>query len=228
VDWGTGITVLVTVLVATSGYIVTYLNNVRLSQRKEQLDRIEKQLRELYGPLFALHRTTAAAWASFRSTYRKGNITYWSASNPPNDKEKAAWRLWMTEVFMPINEQMVQLIHDHADLLEEPELPNCLLQLSAHVAAQRAILKAWQTEDYSRHTSVTNYPHDELEKYTQRHYERLQRMHAEVIGTIYGDWEQKTVLPEYLVDHRPQAGIKDPREQLKSIRERLEQEPKDE
>jgi hypothetical protein len=187
VDWGIGLTVLATVLVATSGYVATYLNNVRLSQRKERLDRIERQLRELYGPLFALHRTTTRTWTAFRSTYRTGIIPYWSAHNPPNDKEKAAWRLWITEVFMPINEQMVNLVHEHADLLEETELPDCLLQLSVHVAAQRAILKAWQTEDYSRHTSVTNYPRDELEEYTKNHYERLQRKHAEIIGTLYGD-----------------------------------------
>jgi len=180
-------TVLATVLVATSGYVATYLNNVRLSQRKERLDRIERQLRELYGPLFALHRTTTAAWKTFRSTYREGIIPYWSAKNPPNDEETTAWRLWITEVFMPINEQMVQLVHDHADLLEETELPDPLLLLSVHVAAQRAVLKAWQTEDYSRHTSGTSYPRDALEEYTVHHYQRLQRKHAEIIGAIYGD-----------------------------------------
>jgi hypothetical protein len=186
-NWGTAIPVLATVLVAASGYVVTYLNNLRLSQRKERLERIDRQLRELYGPLFALTITSEAAWKTFRSIYRPGG-PYWDLDNhnPPNEREAAAWRLWIAEVFMPINEQMVLLIQEHADLLEEPEMPDPLIQLAAHVAGYRFLLKAWEAADYSRHVSPTVYP-KELKEYTQAHYERLQRKQAETIGTIWGD-----------------------------------------
>jgi hypothetical protein len=40
--------------------------------------------------------------------------------------------------------------------------------------------------------------------------------------------DKKTELPEYLVDHRPPAWSKSLEEQLKTIKERLKQEPRDE
>jgi hypothetical protein len=45
---------LVTISLAFIGYFATYFNNLRLSQRSEELARVNRQLSELYGPLFAL------------------------------------------------------------------------------------------------------------------------------------------------------------------------------
>ena len=184
-DWGTSITLLVTVLVAFSGYLFTYWNNLRLTKRKERLDRIDRQLRELYGPLFALHSTSHAAWKAFRSIYRPDVAGFWDKRNPPNETEAEAWRLWITEVFMPINQRMVQVVQEHADLLEETEMHPCLINLSAHVAGYTFLLKAWDAGDYSRNTSPTLFPGD-LGEYVQEHYERLQRTQAEIMGTLYG------------------------------------------
>jgi hypothetical protein len=44
---------LVTIAVAVIGYIGTYGNNLRLAQRERRLERINRQLAELYGPLLA-------------------------------------------------------------------------------------------------------------------------------------------------------------------------------
>jgi hypothetical protein len=44
------ITAVVTVFVAFIGYLITYLNTIRLAQRTEKLQRINRQLSELYGP----------------------------------------------------------------------------------------------------------------------------------------------------------------------------------
>lgn len=183
-DWTTGITIIASILVATSGYIAKYLNDLRLAQRKERLDRIDKQLRELYGPLFALHHTATAAWFAFREKYRKGITPYWSQDNPPNEEEAAAWRLWHTEVFIPINEKIVLLVQEHADLIEEAQMPQFLLDLSVHVAAFKPISKAWETKDYSKHTSLRTYPRPEMEKYVQHHYERLQKEQAKMMGVL--------------------------------------------
>ncbi|MER6468031.1 hypothetical protein [Streptomyces collinus] len=44
----------VTIGLAFVGYVVTYLNGLRLTQRQERLARVNRQLSDLYGPLFAL------------------------------------------------------------------------------------------------------------------------------------------------------------------------------
>jgi hypothetical protein len=184
VDWGTGITVLATAIVAVSGYVITYQNSLLLSQRKERLDRIDRQLRELYGPLLALHLTSNEAVKEFRRSYRPTRAPYWSKGDPPTEMEAEAWRLWITEVAMPINERMVQVIQEHADLLEEPEIPKPFTKLSAHTAGYKFLLKAWEAGDYSRNTPLTPFPQD-LAPYVRARYVRLQKTQAEIMGAIY-------------------------------------------
>ena len=83
---------------------------------------------------------------------------------------------------MPLNEEMVQVVQDHADLLEETEMPECLISLSAHVFAYKPVLKAWEAGDYSRHTSVSKFAIAELLEYTSRHYVGLKAKQAEILG----------------------------------------------
>ena len=61
---------LLTVFLAFIGYLITYLNNLRLSQRKERLERVNRQLGELYGPLFSLTQASDKAYLAFRNKYR--------------------------------------------------------------------------------------------------------------------------------------------------------------
>ena len=65
-DTQTIATLLVTVVVATAGYVAAYLNSLRLAQRKERLERLDRQLRELYGPLYALTQSGDRSWNAFR------------------------------------------------------------------------------------------------------------------------------------------------------------------
>lgn len=172
----------VTVLVAGLGYLFTYFNGLRLSQRKDRLERIDRQLRELYGPLFAIDRASTRAWAAFRSRYRPGGA-FWGTASSPTEEEAAAWRLWMTEVFMPLNLEMTQIITEHADLLEESEMPDVLLDLCAHVYAYKPVIKAWELGDYSLHTSIINFP-NALRHYTSESYVKLKREQARLLGKL--------------------------------------------
>jgi len=181
-DWKTLTTLFVTVVLAFSGYVATYRNGVKLAQRKERLERVERQLREFYGPLFALVRSSGEAWQGFRTIYRPGLGSYWRSLPKPNEHEAAAWRLWMTEVFMPLSSRMAELVTGHADLIEEPEMPPCLLTLCAHVEGYRAVLCAWKSGDFSQHLSVVDFPAGELLAYTGQHYNRLKNEQAVLLG----------------------------------------------
>jgi len=179
-DLKTIVTLSVTILVAAAGYLFKYLNDLKLSQRKDRLERVDRQLRELYGPLFALDRASTMAWTAFRSRYRPGEA-FWGTASSPTEEEAAAWRLWMTEVFMPLNLEMTQIITERADLLEESEMPDVLLELCAHVYAYKPVIREWEQGDYSLHTSIINFPMA-LRDYTSESYVRLKREQARLLG----------------------------------------------
>ena len=179
-------TLAVTILVALAGYAVTYRNTLRLTKRKERLERVDRQLREFYGPLYALTESADKSWRAFRLQVGRPTGSFWNATPPPNDHERAAWRLWMTHVLMPLNTRIESVIVDKADLLEGNEMPACLLDLLAHIAAYKAVLKSWETGDYSRHLSVIDYP-DEVSRYAKREYLRLKSFQQSLIGIVEPD-----------------------------------------
>jgi hypothetical protein len=182
-DTKTFITLLTTVFIAFVGYLVSYFNSIKLSQRKERLDRIDRQLREFYGPIYSLLKVSEVAWNSFRSIYRPGGA-FWGTTKPPSDEEAEAWRRWMKEVFMPINLQIQKIITDHSELIDEEEFPKCLLLLSAHITAYKPVLAAWENNDFSNHVSVINFPRDEVVAYIDNNYRELKRIQSELIRKL--------------------------------------------
>ncbi len=180
-DKGLIVTTGVTVALAFIGYLITYANNLRLSQRKERLDRINRQLAELYGPLFALTYASEMAWRAFRSKHRPGRA-YFGEGEPPTDEELKVWRLWMSTVFMPNNVKMYEIIQSKSDLLVESDMPKCLLELCTHVTTYQAVIKKWEDNDFSEHTSLIEYPTQSLLEYTQRSFQRLKAEQEELIG----------------------------------------------
>lgn len=164
--------------------MATYVNNLRLEQRKERLEHIERQLKDLYGPLFAFSTALEKAYEAFRSFYRPG-IPYWNPPESDSSKvttadEVTAFHLWVREVFMPLNRQLVQTVVDHSELLEEPEIPQCLLDLLAHVAAYEGIIREWELGNFSHRTPLIRYPNDNLPQYASKHYLRLKKLQAKL------------------------------------------------
>jgi hypothetical protein len=180
-DWTTVVTVSASVLIALTGYVATYVYGLRLARRKDRLERVNRQLSECYGPLLALVSSGSAAWNEFREVYRPSRAGFWDGSPPPTRQEGDAWRLWMTEVFMPLNERTVDVITNHADLLIESEMPQCLLDACAHVAAYRPVLKRWEQGDFSENTSLINFPSKELLEYVSAAFVGLKAEQTELL-----------------------------------------------
>lgn len=176
------ITVGIPVVLAFLGYIVTYINNLRLSQRVERLERVNKQLSEFYGPLFAMAHASQMAWRAFRKKYRPYDGPYFDPIEPLTEDDLKAWRLWMETVFMPNNLQMYELINSNADLLIESEMPNCLLEFCAHVNAFKALIKKWSQNDFSEHLPYVTYPRKILLEYTKESFQKLKTEQNFLIG----------------------------------------------
>jgi hypothetical protein len=175
---------IVTIFLALIGYLATYLNNLRLSQLAERLDRVNRQLGEFYGPMFAMTHASDIAWRAFRSVYRPGQ-TYFGEGKPLTDEELKTWRLWMSTVFMPVNLRVYEIILSKSDLLIEPQMPECLLMFCAHVAAYQAVLKKWENKDFSEHTSLVNYPAGVLLDYARESFQKLKTEQEELLGRKY-------------------------------------------
>jgi hypothetical protein len=172
---------LVTILLAFLGYFATYINNLRLSQRSEELARVNRQLSELYGPLFALTQASDTAWKAFTSAKGPGNENIFAMERSPTEAELQQWRLWMITVFMPINLRIYEIILAKSDLLIETKMPECLLLFCAHVTAYQAVLKKWENNDYSEHLSLIDYPMEIIE-YSHTSYQTIKAEQERLLG----------------------------------------------
>jgi hypothetical protein len=99
----------------------------------------------------------------------------------PTQAELQQWRLWMTTVFMPINLRIYEIILAKSDLLIETKMPDCLLQFCAHVTAYQAVLKKWESNDYSEHLSLIDYPMEIIE-YSNNSYQTIKAEQERLLG----------------------------------------------
>lgn len=164
-SWQAALTLAVPACVAILGFFVAYVVNLRLNRRSDQLAWVSRQLSDFYGPLYALVEATEISWRAFRTNHRPGGSFWGDPDNPPSEVDAAAWRLWMSLVFMPLNRQMRDLVVTKAQLLDEEQVPDCLLTLCAHVSTYEAILGRWASGDFSDHVSAVPFPRHELTKY---------------------------------------------------------------
>lgn len=167
-------------LLAVLGFIAKYVNDIRLATRKDALERVNKQLADLYGPLMACVSASNIAWREFRKRYRP-DIPYFTGDPPPTPAELEAWRLWIGEVFMPLNLRIEKALMEHADLLIETEMPVCLQELTAHIGGYRLVLKRWEESDFTEHISLVFYPED-VDKYARASYNWLKAKQERLLG----------------------------------------------
>ena len=178
IDFKTAATLLITLLVALSGYGYS----LYLARRRDRLERINLQLSQYYGPLYSLSQTGEYVWRSFRETHRPHKGNYWTQGPPVLESDAHAFRVWMSGVFMPQNRAMKDIIVHRADLLEETEMPQCLLDLCAHVSAYQALEKQWEQGNYYEHVPSVNFPRKALSKYSAEKYLKLKGEQARLLN----------------------------------------------
>jgi len=149
-------TILVPIVLTLLGIAGAYWNGVRTEARKSKIAFVNEQLKNLYGPLFSLSQASEAAWEKFRGLYRPTGA-FFSPTNPPNKTELEEWVRWMRVVFTPMNEQMVNTIVEHADLIEG-EFSQSFLEMISHVESYKVVMNKWDDGDFSIFTSIVNYP----------------------------------------------------------------------
>ena len=79
------ITTIVTIVLAFTGYMAAYSNGLRLAQRNQRLERVNKQLGELYGPCTAcsiprlLSSKSSGACTGREAFFSEEAPPYWEA-----------------------------------------------------------------------------------------------------------------------------------------------------
>jgi hypothetical protein len=188
----TAVSLLVTVGLAATGYLVTYRSNLRLARRKDRLDRVNRQLAELYGPLFALVHASGTAFAKFSATYWPGRRAFFQPGVELSRGDLELWRRWVTHAFMPLNRRMVDVVIAHSDLLREEEIPRCLLDLCAHVAGYEPVVAHWSDPGFDSvaaedHTAPLNFPAAALTEYVDEAITALRREQTELLAVVQAD-----------------------------------------
>lgn len=177
------IALVVTIALAFVGYVAAYLNGLRLAQRHERLARVNRQLSDFYGPMFAITEANSRAFEAFaQRNVRPDGRSPFDHEDPPTGEELAEWRLWVTTVFLPNIRTMRDLVVTHADLLRESEMPPLLLKLCAHVSGYEITAARWAQGRYDQHLSVVSFPSQDLAVYAWDGFTALKRTQAQLLG----------------------------------------------
>ncbi|WP_137937707.1 hypothetical protein [Chitinivorax sp. B] len=169
------------VFLAFAGYLATYLNALALARRKERLELVSKQLNEFYGPLYLSCKASEIAYHAFQLKVRGVAAAEQTMEMSMDTATMKEWRLWVTTVLMPMNQTLEAIVLRGAHLIQEAEVPPCLLRFIAHVAAWKAVLKKWEDSDFTEQFSVIAYP-NELVVYAADRYAALKAEQLKLIG----------------------------------------------
>jgi hypothetical protein len=175
-------TLIITIILAFIGYIATYINNALMEKRKQNLELINKRINNFYGPLYvAVEVGRASIKAFFASINKKIDIDNdLPMQEPFSDKEEAEYRIWLENVFMPLNEWCEIVMRENAYLIIEEGMPPCILEYFSHVYTYKAIIGKWKKNDFTEIYSAIPYP-KELYKYATESYNDLKKEQLNLI-----------------------------------------------
>lgn len=175
------------ILAAVVAAVLSYAYGQRLQRRKARLDRLNAQLEQLYGPLYATLEASRIAYRRFLDKVRPGCTSLFDPNAPPpTETQLRQFRQWVEAVSHPRAVQAFELITGRAHLLIETEMPDCLLQFLAHKSGYDVLTTLWREGDFSEHLSVVRHPGDELYGYLRRSFSQLKFEQARELEATQG------------------------------------------
>jgi hypothetical protein len=169
-------TVILTVVLAFAGYLVTFLGTRMMARRADMLKLVDQRLNEFYGPLYVASQAGNIAYRALLSKQGK------TQCHPISESEMKEWVLWMTTIFMPLNDIRERIIIEKAHLIIEEQMPHCLLEFVTHVVGYKALMAKWADGDYSESRSIIGWP-PEFDRYVERSYAALKAEQMRLIHT---------------------------------------------
>lgn len=155
-----------TLILAFIGYLVTFWITHVMARRADHLRLVDQRLNQFYGPLYV---ATVAGNIAYQSLLKKQGKAH---CHPIRDEDLKEWALWMTTIFMPLNDIREKIIIENAHLIVEEQMPQCLLDFVTHVVGYKALLQKWAEGDYTERRSMIGWP-PEFDAYVERSYQAL-------------------------------------------------------
>ena len=175
---------ILTVILALGGYLITSLSARMLARRQDKLNLVNKRLNEFYGPLYV---ASEAGNIAYRSLLKKQGKTQ---CHPIRDEEMKEWMLWMTTIFMPLNDIREKVIIEKAHLIVEEQMPQCLLDFVTHVVGYKAVLAKWTEGEYEERRSMIGWP-PEFDVYVKNSYAALKAEQTRLMhSALWGVWKR--------------------------------------
>ncbi len=178
------ITSTASVIAVVLGFITTYLLNRRMERQRNQLARVNAQLSQLYGPIYAITQSSGIAFREFTNRYDPMRLfDNPDADSDPRitDMQKASYRKWLGTVFQPNNKKILEILLTKTDLLIDGDMPASALTFFAHVAGYDVILQDWESGDLSSLFSLVDYP-EEFSLYISKAYKALQEKQSRLLA----------------------------------------------
>lgn len=172
------ITASASIVVAVAVLIVNQLKQRRDQKRQAALDRVNLQLRELYGPLMGLVAVNEHVWAALRRSELPDRDQRRAASL--NEHQQGQWEGWLHQALMPANVKMRDLIVQHTDLVVEDEVPQTLLDFCAHVASYEVFLARPDNELIAR--ALVDHPGRKYVTYTRSGFASLKAKQGRLLA----------------------------------------------
>ena len=182
INWELVAPLIVTILLAISGYIYTHFADLENEQNSAKIDRVNDQLRNLYGPLYSFASVSEITWQELILLYPA--LTKIDSVNPKvplTEVEQEEYRKYMLKVIQPLQLNAENAILNYSDLIDEKEMPTLFKELVAHISDSKKLYSNWANGDYSRHIPINKYPAD-FRTYITKEYNKLKSRQMELLG----------------------------------------------
>lgn len=179
-------TLIGSVITAAVASLAAFIANRRTDRLRGQLEYVNSQLREFYGPLFAIAETSEQAWTAFKTRYNPNaasEANFWDPAHPPSRDARVAYKHWMKTIFFPLDDKLVDIIVARADLLIDTGMPQCLTDLCAHAFTLKTVLATWDAEAGGA-PDAPAYPAKELLSYLKDSFIVLKHEQMRLLKTV--------------------------------------------
>ncbi|MCW8217337.1 hypothetical protein [Streptomyces griseolus] len=167
------------IVIAIMAYWLNHRGEVRRSLRKERINWVSSQLKDLYGPLLVLAETNERAWREYRRAYFPPDPV-----EPPEgsltESVSMRWHAWVKTVFAPRAQQIREIVTARGDLIIEREMPAVVLDFCAHAATYDALLADWGTAAVNDSTLI-RHPGSSFLSYVRESYITLKAEQEELL-----------------------------------------------
>jgi hypothetical protein len=172
------VTAIASVLIAVLAYVLNQRGELARARRQARLDRVDAQLRDLYGPLLVLVESNERTWDAFRRQHlppaevRRRGVEL-------TEEQRKLWRRWVLTVFLPSARRMREVIVAHGDLFIEDRIPGVVLDFCAHIASYDVTVAAWEAGEEEK--VLVSHPGADFVTYVRESYQDLKEAQAEVL-----------------------------------------------